>query len=174
MYLQPTWKRADLTSSPANGSAEARCRTSAYLHPGQVITSAEPCEITTILGSCVSVCLWDPSLRTGGVNHYLLPWGHRHDESSNRFGNYAIARLMQEMIDRGSIKSNLQAKVFGGAYIFAGFKRFADHLGANNSAVALQILEEEGVPVVNLDIDGPKGRKLRFHTDTGDAWIRLI
>ena len=164
----------DLIAPAAHKPAAAITRSSAYLHPGHVVTSAEPCEVTTILGSCVSVCMWDPVLRVGGVNHYLLPFRRASGQSSPRFGNVAIARLIEELGALGSAKKRLQAKVFGGAYIFPGFKTIDDHLGANNAEFALQALGEEGIPVISHDIGGPQGRKLRFHTDTGDAWVKLI
>ena len=47
----------------------------AYLHAGHMVMSREPCRVTTVLGSCVAVGLWDPSSGVGGVNHFLLPHG---------------------------------------------------------------------------------------------------
>ena len=60
-----------LEANPENDGSGAR-RT-VYLHPGQVFVSPDPTEVTTILGSCVAVCVFDPVLRLGGTNHYLLP-----------------------------------------------------------------------------------------------------
>ena len=34
--------------------------------------------LSTILGSCVAVCMYDPVQNVGGLNHYLLP----HDGTS--------------------------------------------------------------------------------------------
>src|SRR4051812_50175375 len=48
-------------------------RKTVYLLPGELHASAEQTQVTTILGSCVSVCLWDQKLRIGGMNHFLLP-----------------------------------------------------------------------------------------------------
>ena len=57
-------------SSPSSPASE---RATAYLHPGQLLVSAHACAVTTILGSCVAVCLWDPVAKIGGINHFMLP-----------------------------------------------------------------------------------------------------
>jgi hypothetical protein len=69
-------------------------RTKVYLHPGQVFAAAYPTTVTTILGSCVSLCLWDPTLRIGGINHFLLPFWIGDDAASPRFGTVAIESLI--------------------------------------------------------------------------------
>jgi hypothetical protein len=39
-----------------------------YLHTGQVFATDEPYAVTTILGSCVAVCLWDDRSQVAGRN----------------------------------------------------------------------------------------------------------
>ena len=46
-----------------------------FLYPGQVFVTRDPITISTILGSCAAVCLWDRHKKAGGMNHYLLPEG---------------------------------------------------------------------------------------------------
>ena len=43
--------------------------------PGQYYAGAGHGSISTVLGSCVATCLWDPVLRIGGMNHFMLPGG---------------------------------------------------------------------------------------------------
>ena len=143
-----------------------------YLLPGRLYVSSEPCAVTTILGSCVAVCLWDCALRAGGVNHYLLPhWAGPH-QSSARFGNLAVERLIAETLDLGGRRRDLRAKVFGGARILESPPEGAGHLGARNVEVARQILAHENIPIVAEDVGGNGGRKLVFHTEDGNAWVR--
>ena len=155
-------------------SADGGARRAVYLHPGQVFVSPDPTEVTTILGSCVAVCVFDPELRLGGTNHYLLPHWVGNGLSSARFGNVAVRSLIDKMLALGGQKQNLQAKVFGGACVIDAFQAREDHLGAKNADLALETLRQEGIPVVADDVGGRRGRKVIFHTDTGVALVRLI
>ena len=149
-------------------------RKAVYLHPGQVFVSPDPAEVTTILGSCVAVCVFDPVLRLGGTNHYLLPHWVGNGLSSTRFGNVAVRSLIDKVLALGGQKENLQAKVFGGACVLDAFHGRAEHLGTKNADLALRTLRQEGIPVVADDVGGRRGRKVIFHTDTGLALVRLI
>ena len=149
-------------------------RRALYLHPGRMFVATEACSITTILGSCVAVCLWDPALQIGGINHYLLPYGGANSAASTRFGNVAIESLIEEMTKQGSPKTNLQAKVFGGACMLEPFQTGGNDLGGKNAEVALLMLARFGIPVIAEDTGGQRGRKLIFNTDDGAAWVRKI
>jgi len=155
-------------------SEHGGARKAVYLHPGQVFVSPDPTEVTTILGSCVAVCVFDPVLRLGGTNHYLLPHWVGNGSSSTRFGNVAVRSLIDRMLALGGQRQNLQAKVFGGACVIDAFQGRGDHLGTKNAEVALRTLRHEGIPVVADDVGGRRGRKVIFHTDTGVALVRLI
>ncbi len=148
-------------------------RGSVYLAPGQLFASAQPAEASTILGSCVAVCLWDPRTRAGGANHFLLPHWGGGERTSTRFGNVAIAELLDRLARMGARTADLQAKVFGGAAVLEAF-RHGDHLGLKNVEAARRILRESGVRVVAEDVGGHRGRKLVFRTDSGVALVRLI
>ncbi|MBF0095500.1 MAG: chemotaxis protein CheD, partial [Alphaproteobacteria bacterium] len=101
-----------------NGGIPATLRSQqVHLFPGEMICFPEPRLITTILGSCVAVCLWDKSLRFGGMNHFLLPSWEHQGEPSLRYGNVAVEALVREMLDLGSRMEDLRAKVFGGANV---------------------------------------------------------
>jgi chemotaxis protein CheD len=167
-----------LSSSPsfqrssASPDLEGRCP--AFVHAGQVFASAKPSAVSTVLGSCVAVCLWDASARVGGANHYMLPhWADTHDGSS-RFGNVAIRTLIERVLTLGASRANLRAKVFGGACVIASLGSSASILGDKNVRVAFEMLRDKAIPVVASDVGGSKGRRLVFHTDDGDAWVRLI
>ena len=144
----------------------------AYLHAGHMVVSREPCRVTTVLGSCVAVALWDPSSGIGGVNHFLLPQG----SDSARFGNVAVRTLIREVVAAGGRRRLLQAKLFGGACVLRAFKGLGVgmHLGQKNVEVARQILIDEGIPVTAEDVEGERGRKLIFQTHDGAAWVRSL
>jgi chemotaxis protein CheD len=145
----------------------------AYLHAGHMVVSREPCRVTTVLGSCVAVALWDPSSGIGGVNHFLLP----HGSDSARFGNVAVRTLIREVVAAGGRRRLLQAKLFGGACVLRAFKLGGTgtaHLGQKNVEVARQILIDEGIPVTAEDTEGDRGRKLIFQTHDGAAWVRSL
>jgi chemotaxis protein CheD len=139
-----------------------------------MLVSAEPVRLTTIVGSCVSVCLWDPSHRIGGMNHFLLPFGGGTGPASLRFGNTAIARLVESVLELGAARAGLVAKVFGGACVIDAFLERGEHLGIRNAQAAVDALAGEGVPIVASDAGGRRGRKVVFDTADGAVWVREI
>jgi len=158
-------------SPPSNAPGDGG-RTQVYLHAGDLVIASRPTAVVTILGSCVAVCLWDPIARVGGVNHYLLPF-HVEREKSPRFGSVAIPRLVEEVVASGADPRRLQAKVFGGASVIGAFSR-GRRLGDDNAVLAAESLAALGIPIIERDVGGTKGRKLVFHSDDGAAWIRLL
>jgi chemotaxis protein CheD len=147
-------------------------RAQVYLHAGQLHAARSPTAITTILGSCVSVCLFDPEAAVGGMNHFLLPH-HVERERSPRFGTVAVPELVEAVLRAGARRSGLKAKVFGGACVIQAF-RGSRCLGDENARLALRLLEESGVTVLDVDVGGQRGRKLVFHSDQGTAWVRKL
>jgi chemotaxis protein CheD len=146
-----------------------------YLPPGQLLACWEPARITTILGSCVAVCLWDPELGVGGMNHFLLPRGSATTTSAAcRFGGLAVPRLIDSVLAFGGRPEDLRAKVFGGACVLEAFRGGRRHLGTENIEVAFEVLRKQGIPVVADDVGGDRGRKVVFSTSDGSAWVRAL
>jgi chemotaxis protein CheD len=145
-----------------------------YLLPGDLHVSAEPCQITTILGSCVAICLFDAKRRAGGMNHFLLPMSREGETSSLRFADIATVALLEKLLALGCRRQNLTAKVFGGSALFQHRDRYAASLGAKNVSAALQLLENAGIAVVAQETGGDQGRKVVFDTDDGVAWSRRV
>jgi chemotaxis protein CheD len=144
---------------------------STYLHPGQVAAFAEPTQVTTILGSCVSICLFDERLGLGGLNHFVLP-DLSVAEPSARFAGPAFEELLERMRAIGARVSQLQAKVFGGSDSLG----LPDEgsIGARNVTVARALLSLCDIPIVAEDVGGTAGRKLLFDTRDGTAWVRRL
>lgn len=145
-----------------------------YLHPGMLFTSRQGHAVTTILGSCIAVCLWDPISRSGGINHFLLPYWNCAGAASTRFGDIAMRELIAQVTAFGCARHQLQAKIFGGACVLEAFQNSRTHLGTQNSDLAKQVLDDEGIPLVGEDIGGRKGRKLIFHTHDGTVWVKQL
>ncbi len=166
---------AATAGAPTSGSTSGTSvsRRAVQLYAGQIHASREATAVTTILGSCVSVCLWDAATSAGGINHFLLP-ERVNDGSATRFASAACEQLIARMARLGSEPRSLQAKVFGGASVIAALRSGVQRLGERNVEVAMSILEREHIPVVASDVLGKLGRKLVFHTDTGVAWVKAI
>jgi chemotaxis protein CheD len=149
-------------------------RSTTYLHPGRLFVSPDPVAVTTILGSCVAVCLFDPVAGIGGVSHYVLHHGPEDASDSLRFGNLAVPELIERLLGVGAKTGKLRAKLFGGARVLGGGKEAGLHLGAKNVEVARRLISAFLIPLVAEDVGGRRGRKLIFHTDGGRAWVRTV
>jgi len=87
-----------------------------FLPPGAICCPAEPAVVSTILGSCVAVCLWDGRRQLGGMNHFLLPRCGQ-SQPSPRYGDVAVSRLLAALERLGCRPADLRAKLFGGAAV---------------------------------------------------------
>ncbi|HSC59227.1 MAG TPA: chemotaxis protein CheD [Gemmatimonadales bacterium] len=159
---------------PAEAGDQPPAGRAAFVHTGDVFVSATSTVASTILGSCVAVCLWDARAGVGGINHFLLPWEVENGISSTRYGNVATRALIARLEALGSRRTQLLAKVFGGASVLDTATPAADALGARNVAFAERALAEAGIPIVSRDVGGTRGRKLYFRTDDGSAWVRKL
>ena len=144
-----------------------------FLHEGQFIITTIPAEIVTILGSCVSVCLWDKTLGMAGINHYLLPGNTEEDAGNPNRGYSSIRLLIKSMVNRKSCIENIEAKVFGGCNsVYKESKMFP--IGQRNVEVAIQSLKEAGIHITANQTGGNCGRKIIFNTRTGKVRMRLL
>jgi chemotaxis protein CheD len=141
-----------------------------FLYPGQVFVTREPITISTILGSCAAVCLWDRHKRAGGMNHYLLPEGPAEGPNRLRYGNNANAELLSRVRALGCEIRNLQAKIFGGSSAFA--VDMSNSVGSRNVQLAEEFLRSAGIPVVEKEVSGKHGRRLVFQLTDGITTIK--
>jgi chemotaxis protein CheD len=143
------------------------------IHIGGFHASREPAVIETLLGSCVAVCLYDSVARIGGMNHILLP-GKADMKIFDNVARYAI-NAMELLINRvmtlGGLKHNLAAKVFGGAHVLPAVS-VENGMGARNSEFVLEFLQMEAIPIVSQDLGGHDTRKIYFHTDSGEVFLK--
>lgn len=144
-----------------------------FLYPSALYASKDPFQINTILGSCVAVCLYDPVLRYGGMCHYMLPLWNGDGLASPKYGNIAIEKLLDKMINFGSKKHNIKAKIFGGGEVIET-KNPQFNIGQRNISLAKDILAEANIPIVSSSVGGKLGRKIIFFTDTGEVKQRFV
>jgi chemotaxis protein CheD len=127
--------------------------------------------LTTILGSCIAACLWDPVSRFGGMNHFLLPGEDnqgldpRSGSPSTRYGVHAMELLVNALLRRGAKRESLQAKLFGGARMIRGLT----DVGQLNATFAERFLQAEGIPIAGGSLRGTNGRRIQFWPTTGRA-----
>jgi chemotaxis protein CheD len=145
-----------------------------FVHTGEVMSSTTGTVYSTVLGSCVSVCVWDDKSGAGGINHFLLPDQVSNGLSSPRFGNVAMRTLLDQLNKAGVPMTSLRAKLFGGASVLSGGEPLPDALGARNVELARVLLGLAGIPIVAEDVGGSHGRKLIFRTTDGAAWVRRL
>ncbi len=139
--------------------------------PGEYFVSNEDIVIMTVLGSCISACIWDAKVRTGGMNHFMLPDGDSAD-GFGRYGSYAMELLINEMLKKGARRESMQAKVFGGAQVMAGFTTM--NVGERNTKFVLDYLSTERIPVVSQDVLDIHPRKVCFFPTTGKALVKRL
>ena len=139
--------------------------------PGEYFVSSEELIIMTVLGSCISACIWDGKVRAGGMNHFMLPDGESAD-GFGRYGSYAMELLINEMLKKGARRESMQAKVFGGAQVMAGFTTM--NVGERNTKFVLDYLATERIPVVSQDVLDIHPRKVCFFPTTGKALVKRL
>jgi len=127
--------------------------------------------LTTVLGSCVAACFYDPVAQIGGINHYLLADGNASDPASmQRYGVYAMEVLINAMLARGAARSRMRTRIFGGATMRAGFR----DIGGANIAFARQFLRDERIALVGEDVGGTQARRVEFRAAVGLARCRSV
>lgn len=143
-----------------------------FLYPGTMYCAVEPSVITTVLGSCVAVCLTDRRRRISGLNHYLLP---RADGTKPglRHGEAAIPLLLERMLKLGCRREDIEAKIFGGAAVLS-VSNPEEAVGAKNIVLALDCLHALDIDIVARRTGGKTGMLVRLFTATGEVLIRKV
>jgi chemotaxis protein CheD len=143
------------------------------LNIGDVVVSKEPSMLETVLGSCVSVCLWDKTLGIGGMNHFMLSRMTDGIKNPTYCGKEAIEVLVSALLDVGSNLSNLIAKIFGGGRVIKEFYQSLD-VGEENVKVAKKNLENYKIPVAKELTGKDYGIKIVFYSATGRVFVKKL
>lgn len=143
--------------------------------PGEFYVTAKADEVlVTVLGSCVAACIRDTRTGIGGMNHFMLPHSQAGrwagDMQSTRFGNFAMEKLINELMKAGCSRDSLEIKVFGGGNV----TDTANAIGTENSEFILRYLEAEGLRCVAQDLGGQLPRRIHYTPSTGKVVRRLL
>lgn len=154
----------------------------ATIDPGEYYCTGEPAVISTLLGSCIAACLYDPARRIIGMNHFLLA-NQRYSRTlplyaseAGRYGIHAMELLINGLLARGARRERLQAKVFGGAAIMRQTETESNFtcVGQVNCQFILDFLETERIPLVAQDLGGQQGRVIHFSNGDFSVYLRRI
>ena len=132
--------------------------------------------LSTLLGSCVAVCLFDPVMRVGGLNHFMLPdmGSKKHgDVDSLLAGNFAMEALLNALLTKGARKARMQAKAFGGGTII-DTEQSSLSIGMRNANFAKEWLDRENIRLASSDFLGPWSRKILFIPINGDVFCKRL
>jgi chemotaxis protein CheD len=176
-----TQTQAELSPPPSDNIATSRHRfydtvNSAWLvkvFPGEFYVTSKSDEVlVTVLGSCVSACIRDPRTGIGGMNHFMLPQGDGDswDGESARYGNFAMEKLINELIKQGCPRERMEVKVFGGANVIDS----STQIGTKNADFVLRFLRNEGITCAAQDLGGLHPRRIQYYPSTGRVVRRLL
>lgn len=152
------------------------------IEAGEFYVSDRPEIISTLLGSCVAACLYDPIERIIGMNHFLLAYRNAvwqsslFDSEAGRYGVHAMELLINAMLRQGARKLNLKAKVFGGGDVLRlrETQRIGQTVGAINCLFIKEFLHKECIPVVSSSLGGNIGRNIHFVGDDFSVYVKPI
>ena len=153
--------------------------------------------MTTVLGSCVSVTMFSPRHGTGAICHIILPKCRCKNNCDNdcmqciynaqsgcrkdcadalRYADCSIDKMIAELKARGIRPDDIETKMFGGSDLVSlnQGRNSVINVGKQNIEAALQGIEEEGLKLMTYDVGGSYGRKIIFHTHTGEVFLKRI
>lgn len=152
------------------------------IKPGEYHATGDTVIISTLLGSCVSACLYDPLAKISGMNHFLLS-NRRYARNmpyyvteAGRYGIYAMELLINEMLRLGAKRDSLRAKIFGGSSLFQSPDDVGNFfcVGSANVRFIKEFIAYEGIPLVAEDLGGDRGRAIYFCTGDFSVHVRKI
>lgn len=152
-------------------SANALVKHNYFLQPGFIYVPAKTTDISTVLGSCVAVCLYDKKRQIGGMNHFQFPFISEKNQTTACYGHAATYALINMMLNDGSKIKHMEAQIFGGAH---NSKVSMENIGRDNIKIVRRILMKKKIRVVSEDVGGEKGRKIVFSTQSGDVAVLKV
>jgi chemotaxis protein CheD len=138
--------------------------------PGEYFVTADDMMVMTVLGSCIAACIYDPRVRVGGMNHFMLPDGGM--DAGGRYGSFAMELLINEMMKLGARRETMQAKVFGGGQVMHTFTTM--NVGERNTQFVLDYLQTERIAVISKDVLDIHPRKVCYFPATGKAMVKRL
>jgi chemotaxis protein CheD len=152
-------------------------RLDVYLNPGDFCFAGPGTRIHTVLGSCVSITLWHPRRRIGGMCHYMLPArGYGATGPDGRYADDAVGLFLDQVGRHGTRPDEYEVKMFGGAdqFVDLGDQVQGGGVAELNVHAGLTLLAEHGFELSSRDLRGTGARQLIFELSTGDVWLRTV
>jgi len=145
-----------------------------YLNPAELVLAESPAVVTTVLGSCVAVTFYYRHLAYGTICHSVLPRGR--EKGPGKYVDQSIAYMVDFFRQKMIRPHDLVAKVFGGADMFAQLntEKPSRTVGSQNIQAALESLSTAGIEPAVIEVGGQLGRKLIFHTSSGEIFMKRI
>lgn len=144
--------------------------------PGEFYVTTADELISTVLGSCVAACIWDPVARIGGMNHFMIPVASRQKteagviDDAARYGMFAMEYLINKILRQGGERSRLKTKIAGGGHVMP----IATDIGQRNIDFVRHYMAVEGLELTSEHVGGPYPMKLLFHPLDGRARVLEI
>ena len=146
------------------------------LNPGDFHFGGGHTRISTLLGSCISITLWHPKRRIGGMCHYVLAerrvnlGSSSHPTLDGRYADDAFVLFLQHMAEAGTRPNEYQAKLFGGGNMFnSGGNAMA--IGSRNIERGRDLLAANKIALIAEHVGGNGCRKLHFDLRSGHVWL---
>lgn len=138
---------------------------------GGIAWSGDPAVVySTLLGSCIAVCMWDPAIAKGGMNHFLLASAPAPASTDTRYGEVSLPLMRQNLCAVGCDKHRMRAIVAGGADLLSSMRP----IGTENTDFAIAWLRSEGIQIVHKDVGGTIARRVRFSPSTGVCEVTKV
>lgn len=148
----------------------------AKILPGEYYVTKNNEMITTVLGSCISVCIYEPSIGMGGMNHFMLPSSNSINDSEDllsdsfRYGDVAMERMINDLLRNGADKRKIIFKAFGGGQIIQQMTSIGDR----NIRFLRKFMMLEGYKLSASDLGGIHPRKVNFFPQEGRVMMKKL
>lgn len=151
--------------------------TATYIGIAEMEVSEDPSAVLTAsnLGSCLGIAVYDPVRSIGGMIHCLLPLSKSDPDKAREkpymYVDTGVAALLDQLLQRGCKKQNLEIYVAGGAEMTETTNLL--QIGKKNITVLRKILWKNDLLIKNQDVGGHCSRTITLHIGTGEILLRM-
>lgn len=137
--------------------------------PGELYVTSTHELISTLLGSCVAVCMRDRVNKVGGMNHFKLPLPEKSKNISGdtNYGIYAMELLINKILKAGGVRKNLECHVFGGGNVVPSIQK---NIGGQNLMFVRDFLQKEKIGILSEDVGHGSAQNVFYHVLTGNTF----
>lgn len=151
----------------------------AKILPGEYYVTTNNEAIVTVLGSCVSACIRDRVFGIGGMNHFMLPINRNMSQAevaslsnAGRYGNFAMEKMINEILKNGGTRNNLEVKIFGGGRVLQNMQSL--DVGNRNINFVREYIQTEQLKLIGEDVGDVFPRKVIYFPLTGKVKVKKL